>query len=61
MTKSSPEQDKSEKLKTEMRQKWDRGQGWDKIETETEQKQDKMWTVDKNETKIGVLTLSRST
>ena len=60
-TKSSPEQDKTENLKTERRQKWDTGQKWDKIETETGQKQDKMWTVDKNETKVGILTLTRST
>ena len=61
MTKSSPEQDKTENLKTEMRQKWDTGQKWDKMETETGQKQDKIWTVDKNETKVGIPTLTRST
>ena len=38
MTKSSPEQDKTENLKTEMRQKWDRGQKRDINETETGQK-----------------------
>ena len=61
MTKSSPEQDKTENLKTEMRQKWDTGQKWDKMETETGQTQDKIWTVDKNETKVGIPTLTRST
>ena len=61
MTKSSPEQDKTENLKTERRQKWDTGQKWDKIVTETGQKQDKIWTVDKNETKVGIPTLTRST
>ena len=61
MTKSSPEQDKTENLKTEIRQKWDTGQKLDKMETETGQKQDKIWTVDKNETKVGIPTLTRST
>ena len=61
MTKSRPEQDKTENLKTEMRQKWDTGQNWDKIVTETGQKEDKIWTVDKNETKVGILQLTRST
>ena len=61
MTKSSPEQDKTENLRTERRQKWDRGQKWDKMQTETGQEQDKMWTVDKNETKVGGPTLTRST
>ena len=36
-TKSSPEQDKTENLKTEMRQKWDIGQEWDKCETKVGQ------------------------
>ena len=35
MTKTSEEQDKTENLKTETRQKWDIGQKWDIIETET--------------------------
>ena len=61
MTKSRPEQDKTKNLKTEMRQKWDTGQKWDKIETETGQKLDKIWTVDKNETKVRILQLTRST
>ena len=61
MKKTSEEQDKTENLKTETRQKWDIGQKWDIIETETGQNQDKMGTVDKNETKTGILTLSRST
>ena len=33
MTKTSQEQDKTENLKTETRQKWDIGQEWDIIET----------------------------
>ena len=33
MTKTSPDQDKSENLKTGTRQKWDRGQKWDTTKT----------------------------
>ena len=38
MTKASPDQDKTENLKTQTRQKWDRGQKWDKCETKVGQK-----------------------
>ena len=38
MTKTSPDQDKTENLKTQTRQKWDRGQKWDKCETKVGQK-----------------------
>ena len=61
MTKTSPDQDKSENLKTQTRQKWDRGQKWDIYKTVMGQKWDKMRTVDKNETKVGILTLATST
>ena len=60
-TKTSPDQDKTEFMKTGTGQKWDRGQKWDKMQTETGQEQDKMWTVDKNEAKVGFLTLSTIT
>ena len=60
-TKTSPDQDKSENLKTQMRRKWDRGQKWDIYETIMGQEWDKMRTVDKNETKVGILTLATST
>ena len=61
MTKTSPDQDKTENLKTQTRQKWDSGQKWDTCETKVGQNQDKMRTVDKNETKVGILTLATST
>ena len=38
MTKTSPDQDKTENLKTETRHKWDKGQKWDKCETKVGQK-----------------------
>ena len=38
MTKTSPDQDKTENLKTQIRQKLDRGQKWDKCETNVGQK-----------------------
>ena len=61
MTKTSPDQDKTENLKTQTRQKWDSGQKWDTCETKVGQNEDKMRTVDKNETKVGILTLATST
>ena len=61
MTKTSPDQDKTESRKTQTRQKWDRGQRWDKCETKVGQKQDKKWTMDKSETKVGGPTLTTST
>ena len=38
MSKTSPDQDKTENLKTKTRQKRDRGQKWDKCETKVGQK-----------------------
>ena len=61
MTKTSPDQDKTENLKTQTRQKWDSGQKRDTFETKVGQNWDKMRTVDKNETKVGIPTLTRST
>ena len=61
MTKTSPDQDKTENLKTQTRQKWDSGQKRDTFETKVGQNWDKMRTVDKNETKVGILTLATST
>ena len=61
MTKTSPDQDKTENLKTQTRQKWDSGQKSDTFETKVGQNWDKMRTVDKNETKTGILTLATST
>ena len=51
-TKTSPDQDKTENWKTGSRQKWDRGQKWDKCETKVGQKWDKIRTMDKSETKV---------
>ena len=38
MTKTRRDQDKTENLKTQTRQKWDRGQKWNKCETKVGQK-----------------------